>query len=195
MSYFEKNVSLPVSSVIDMEVNDTLSKALLNKVLFDQQKERAKFYTLDNRLFRATTYGKVPESLMTWNTWADEKSSKRITKVFETKAYTIGNIAFNKDYYALLVKIVGFEKTFIDLYLFGINGELKSFVSLYEVVYKFIGDPSETDQVHIYSSINSNGIITWNEERYNVKTKREYQLQPDGYFKIISQTSEGEFEL
>lgn len=192
--FFQREIKLPIELINNLETKDTISKILLNRILFDQQTERAKFYSTDDKLIKATAYGRVPEELFVWNTWEDETSDKRITKVFDTKVYAIGYIDFNQKYHALLTKVIGFEKTYIDLYLFDRIGKLKSFVSLYEIDYETSGDPSKIKQVLIQSSVNKEGIIMWQEDRFNVKTKREYRLQTDGYFKIINQSSEGEFE-
>ena len=55
------------------------------------------------------------------------------------------------------------------------------------------GEPSKIANVYIMSTITENGTIEWKEDRFNVKTT-QYQLQSDGYFKVIKQRSEGEFE-
>ncbi len=173
---------------------DTIDKTLLNKVLFDMQTSRAKVYSKEGKLFNVTTYGKVEEEPFVWRTWSDETKTKRIEKKFFTTVYSLGQLVLDPNFKLIVTKIVGFEKTYIDLYVFNNDGMLTSLINLYEVDYKKNGDPLEVKTTYIQSNISNDGIIRWQEERFNVKTKREYQLQPDGYFKIIEQTSEGQFE-
>lgn len=191
---YKKEIKLPV---VASEISNPvlINKMLLNRLLFDKQKERAKFYTEDGKLVKVTTYGRIPEEPFKWDAWADKSQTKRIIKTFETKAYALGSITLDTNYHIWVTKVVGYETTYIDLYVFDNNGNLKSLVNLYEAEYELPGDPSNIASIYITSTITENGTIEWKEERYNVKTTRVYQLQPDGYFKIIKQTSEGEFEL
>lgn len=193
--YYETKIEIPIVSFIDLPVSSEVNIHLLNKLILEIQDERAKFYSVNDSLYNVTTYGKIPEKSMKWRSWADDTKTKRIEKEFNTKAYSLGFLDLNKNYDVLVTKVIGFEKTYIDLYLFDKNGKLKSLINLFEAKYERNGDPSKFECVLIQSSITKDGIIKLKEDRFNVKTKRDYQLQSDGYFKVISQVSEGEFEL
>jgi hypothetical protein len=190
---YKKELKLPLLAA---EVNDRIvvNKTLLNSLLIDKQEMRAKFYSSNGKLVYVTTYGKIPQTPLKWETWTDESHTKRVEKSFDTKAYALGNIAFNKNYHVWITKIVGFQKTYIDMYVFEKNGKLKSLINLYEAEYESNGDTSKIANVYLKSTITGEGTIKWEENRFNVKTTREYKLQPDGYFKVTKQEIEGEYE-
>ena len=195
VSLYRTELKLPIKSVHSLPVQDTVSKSLLNRVLFDQQPERAKFYSIKDSLYRVTTYGKISEGNFDYKTWKKEgEDVVWYKKTFVPKAYVLGYISINEEYYALITKVVGAEVTYCDLYLLDKQGTLRSLVNLYEAEYEGLGEPDKVSKVYMQSSITADGVINRHEERYNVTTDRKYQLQPDGYFKVINQNIEGEFE-
>lgn len=190
---YKKEIKLPaVASELDNLV--VVDNAILNNLLFDKQEDKPKFYSYGGKLVNVTTYGKIPQEPMRWRTWADESQTRRIEKSFDTKTYALGKIDLNEKYHIWATKVVSFQTTYIDLYVFDKNGKLKSLVNLYEAEYESIGEPSNVANVYITSTITKDGTIKWEENRFNVKTSREYQLQSDGYFKVVKQESEGEYE-
>ena len=193
--YYKNEIKIPIISFIDQPINGEIKVCLLNKLILEKQNERAKFYSKGDTLYNITTYGKIPEKSMKWRTWADETKTKRVEKEFQTRAYSLGFLNLDKNYYAFVLKVVGFEKTYIDLYLFDKSGKLMSLINLFEADYVKNGDPSKFANIIIQSSLTEDKIIKWQEDRFNVKTKRDYKLQFDGYFKIINQISEGKFKL
>jgi hypothetical protein len=193
-NYFTKEIKLPIDSINTLPVMDTLDKALLNRVLFDEQTEKAKFYSLDNKLYRVTTYGRVPEEPFKYETWKKESGKTIWYKAKHvTKVYPLGYITY-EEYIGLIVKVAGFESTYCDLYVFNKEGKLKSFVSLYEAIHSKYGHPEEGIKDIINSSIETNGNILWKEDRYNINSSRIFELQLDGHFKVVDQKVEGEFE-
>jgi hypothetical protein len=191
---YKKEIKLPA---VTSEINSAIliDKKLLNNLLVNKQDEKAKFYTINGELFNVTTYGKVDEKPFEYETWKKENGEvKWFNKSFDTKIYALGSIDLNEKYYVWVTKVVGFQKTYIDLYVFDKSEKLKSLVNLYEAEYESNGDPSKIANVYITSTITEDGIIKWEENRFNVKIKREYQLQSDGYFKVVKQESEGEYE-
>ena len=191
---YAKEITLPVSAIHTLPVRDTVDKALLNKVLFDQQAQRAKFYSIDDSLYKVTTYGKIREKPSRWGTWKDASRTERIKREFVAQAYAIGYIPLSESYHALVTKVVGAEVTYVDLYLFDQQGKLLSLVNLYEAEYENLGEVGNIAKVPMQSSITEDGIIQRHEERFSVVADRKYQLQSDGRFKVISQTIEGEYE-
>lgn len=191
---YRNEIKLPtVASELDNRV--VVDKALLNGLLFGAPEEKAKFYASNGKLMNVTTYGAIVEKPFEYETWEKINGEvKWFNKSFDTKAYALGHIALDKNYHVWVTEIIGFQKAYIDLYVFDKNGKLKSLVNLYEAEYESSGEPSKIANVYIMSTITENGTIEWKEDRFNVKTTREYQLQSDGYFKVIKQRSEGEFE-
>ncbi len=195
-SYAKNKINLPFS-VINITISKPvlLDNALLNVLLFDKQEERAKFYSQSGKLFRVTTYGRIDTDPFEYETWKKENGeTKWYTVSFETKAYALGHIDIDQNYHIWITKVIGVQVTYIDLYVFDKDGKLKSLLNLYEEEYESFGKLSQIANIYITSTIMENGTILWKEDRFNVKTTREYKLQPDGYFKIIEQKVEGEFE-
>ena len=192
---YDTELKLPIELVHSLPVQDTVSRSLLNRVLFDHQSERAKFYSIEDSLYRVTTYGRISEKPFDYETWKKEDGEvKWYREIFTPKAYAVGYIPISEVYHALITKVVGTEVTYYDLYLFDKQGILRSLVNLYEAEYERIGQPENISEVYMQSSITKDGVIKRHEERFNVTTDREYQLQSDGYFKVIHENIEGEFE-
>ena len=191
IKHYAKEIKLPISAIHTLPIQDTVDRALLNKVLFDQQAQRAKFYSIDDSLYRVTTYGRIDEDSFDWT---DASGAVTIKRSLTPKAYAIGHIPLAKSYYALVTKVVGVEVTYFDLYLFDKQGKLLSLVNLYESEYENLGEVNNIAKVLMQSSITKDGIIQRHEERFSVIADRKYQLQPDGRFKVISQNIEGEYE-
>ena len=126
--------------------------------------------------------------------WTNESHVKRIEKTFDTKAFSLGQISLDKNFHIWITKVVGFQKTYIDLYVFDKNGILNLWSICMKAEYESNGEPSKVADVHITSTLTEDGTIKWKEDRFSVKTTREYKLQPDGYFKVVKQESEGEYE-
>lgn len=191
---YKKDIKLPViASELDTFV--MVDKGLFNDLLFDKQVEKAKFYTNNGKLVNVTTYGKIDEKPFQYETWEKVNNDvKWFNKSFDTKVYSLGHISIDKNFQVWINKVVGFQKTYIDLYVFDKNGKLKSLVNLYEAEYESNGEPSKVADVYITSTLTEDGTIIWKEDRFSVKTTREYKLQPDGYFKVVNQESEGEYE-
>jgi hypothetical protein len=196
-SYAKNKIKRPVDIIsIDTENAVLLDKTVLNDLLFDKQEERAKFYTPNRKLFRVTTYGRIDTEPFEYETWKKENGeTKWYTASFETKAYALGHIDIDNNYHVWVTKVVGVEVTYIDLYVFDKAGKLKSLLNLYEDDYESLGQPSQVANVYITSTFMEDGTIVWKEDRFNVKTTRKLKLQPDGYFQIIEQTTEGEFDF
>ena len=191
IKHYIKEITLPVSVIHTLPVQDTVDRALLNKVLFDQQDQRAKFYSIDDSLYRVTTYGRIDEDSFDWT---DASGAVTIEKSLTPKAYAIGHVPLSESYHALVTKVVGVEVTYFDLYLFDKQGELLSLVNLYESEYENLGEVNNIAKVPMRSSISKDGIIQRHEERFSVIADRKYQLQSDGRFKVINQKIEGEYE-
>jgi hypothetical protein len=190
-----KKLELPIEEVSELHTNQTIDPVVWNKLVFDNQAERAKFYGTNDTLYRLTTYGRIPEEPFDYRTWVDKERTKRSVKYFDIKAHAIGRINYPAGYIGLLNKVVGFEMTYYDLFVFDEEGNLLSGVNLSEQQYKKNGEPEAgIEATYLKSKITEEGNIIWHQERYNVTTVRIYKIMPDGYFKIIEEKSEGEFD-
>ena len=188
-------LEFPIEEVSDLNTDKTIDPVAWNKLVFDNQAQRARFYGTNDSLYRLTTYGRIPDKPFDYRTWLNKERTKRGIKYFDIKAHPVGSIDYPGGYIGLLNKVVSFEKTHYDLFIFDQKGKLLSGVNLHERQYKNNGEPAgETEAVYLKSSITKDGSVQWHEERFGVTTDRVYKLMPDGYFKIVEEKTEGEFE-
>ena len=202
-SYFKKEIKLPADFTKEIygSREDTLPKTLYNQIIFsDQEKnniqEYAKFYTLDGELIdRVNTYGVL-------DTTPSNAGSYRHKENFETKVYPLGYIKLSEEYDTFVTKVCQIDVIYIDVFVFSKEGNIKSFVSVFEIdplrdcektwedfVYNY-----KVDTYFIQSRIQKNHIIKWTEKRFGMTIKTEWQLQKDGYFKVIKLKKEGKNE-
>ena len=202
-SYFKKELKPPVDFTKEILGNreDTLPKTLYNQIIFSDQErnniqEYAKFYTLDGELIdRVNTYGIL-------DTTPSNAGTYRHKENFQPKLYPLGYINLSEEYDAFVLKTSHIDLIFIDIFVFSKEGNIKSFVSVFEMepsrevektwedfVYNY-----KVDTYFIQSRIQKNHIIKWTEKRFGMTIKVEWQLQKDGYFKVIKLKKEGKNE-
>ena len=202
-SYFKKEIKLPADFTKEIYGNreDTLPKTLYNQIIFsDQEKnniqEYAKFYTLDGELIdRVNTYGIL-------DTTPSNAGTYRHKENFQPKLYPLGYINLSEEYDVFVLKTSHIDLIFIDIFVFNKEGNIKSFVSVFEMeplrdcektweefVYNY-----KVDTYFIQSRIQRNLITKRIEKRFGMTIKSEWQLQKDGYFKEIKLKKEGKNE-
>ena len=202
-SYFKKEIKLPADFTKEIYGNreDTLPKTLYNQIIFsDQEKnniqEYAKFYTLDGELIdRVNTYGIL-------DTTPSNAGTYRHKENFQPKLYPLGYINLSEEYDAFVLKTSHIDLIFIDIFVFSKEGNIKSFVSVFEMeplrdcektwedfVYNY-----KVDTYFIQSRIHRNLITKRIEKRFGMTIKTEWKLQKDGYFKVIKLKKEGKNE-
>ena len=202
-SYFKKEIKPPIDFTKEFFGNreDTLPRTLYNQIIFSDQErnniqEYAKFYTLDGELIdRVNTYGIL-------DTTPSNAGSYRHKENFETKVYPLGYIKLSEEYDTFVTKVCEIDIIYIDIFVFSKEGNIKSFVSVFEIepsrdcektwedfVYNY-----KVDTYFIQSRIQKNHIIKWTEKRFGMTIKTEWQLQKDGYFKVIKLKKEGKNE-
>ena len=202
-SYFKKEIKLPADFTKEILGNreDTLPKTLYNQIIFsDQEKnniqEYAKFYTLDGELIDwSDTYGVL-------DTTPSNAGSYRHKENFQPKLYPLGYINLSEEYDAFVLKTSHIDLIFIDIFVFNKEGNIKSFVSVFEIdplrdcektwedfVYNY-----KVDTFFFQSRIQKNRIIKRTEKRFGMTIKTEWQLQKDGYFKVIKLQKKGKNE-
>mgnify|MGYP007014606134 CR=1 FL=1 len=202
-SYFKKEIKLPADFTKEVLVNkeDTLPKYLYNQIIFyDQERnniqEYAKFYTPDGELIdRVDTYGILD------TTFIDAGCNTHKEK-FDGKLYPLGYIKLSEEYDTFVTKVCEVDIIYIDIFVFSKEGNIKSFVSVFEIepsrdcektwedfVYNY-----KVDTYFIQSRIQKNYIIKRTEKRFGMTIKTELQLQKDGYLKEIKLKKEGKNE-
>ena len=202
-SYFKKEIKLPADFTKEILGNreDTLPRTLYNQIIFSDQErnniqEYAKFYTLDGELIDwSDTYGVL-------DTTPSNAGSYRHKENFQPKLYPLGYINLSEEYDAFVLKTSHIDLIFIDIFVFNKEGNIKSFVSVFEIdplrdcektwedfVYNY-----KVDTFFFQSRIQKNRIIKRTEKRFGMTIKTEWQLQKDGYFKVIKLQKKGKNE-
>lgn len=193
-SYAE--VSLPIKDFLSLNTENTIDAKLLNRLLFDLQDGKAKHYVKDT-LYRITSYGRISEEPFNYtdskkegDEWIDFEVS------FPINIHALGKIEFIDDHVGLITRVVGFMTDYIDIFLFKKStGTLKSMVAAFEAKHEYHGHPEEGyEAVYNTSTITEDRQINWHQERYGVTTDRIFDVSPDGYFRVIFQKQEVEFE-
>ncbi|MGP1480008.1 MAG: hypothetical protein ACTTJI_10095 [Capnocytophaga sp.] len=121
---------------------------------------------------------------------------------FQPKLYPLGYINLSEEYDVFVLKTSHIDLIFIDIFVFNKEGNIKSFVSVFEMepsrevektweefVYNY-----KVDTYFIQSRIQRNLITKRIEKRFGMTIKSEWQLQKDGYFKEIKLKKEGKNE-
>ena len=202
-SYFKKEIKLPADFTKEIygSREDTLPKTLYNQIIFSDQErnniqEYAKFYTLDGELIdRVNTYGILDTTF--FNGGCNTHKEK-----FQPKLYPLGHINLSGEYDVFVLKTSHIDLIFIDFFVFNKEGNIKSFVSVFEMEPSRDCEKTWEDFVHNYkvdtyfiqSRIQKNRIIKWTEKRFGMTIKVEWQLQKDGYFKVMKLKKEGKNE-
>ena len=187
-SFFQKKqINTPISSdellEIDLSICRQIDCESYNYIVIKSQKERAKRRTIEGRDFHITRYGFV-----------DCKGVMRNGSLFYEKIYVLGYLK-NEKYKCLITRIESVMNTFVDLYIFNNEGKLLSFLDLYEDENYEKNGIRNIDSVYIRTEITTDGIIHYEENRYGVNVKIDYQLQDDGILKEVAKSIIGQYEV
>lgn len=179
-SLFTKNaIGCPVDSKklieIDYKRRPSVDCKLYNWTMFRNSDGFPKRMTLGNQVFKAD-YGLLEEN--------------------DDKIYAIGYWQYN-DYYIFIARIENSieDKTFIDYYVFSKDGMCLYVLCLYEAEHLYYNEKYERDTVYIAATIPSKGIVYYEENRYNVNVKIEYQIQDDGILREVALSTIGLYEV
>ncbi|MBE6339235.1 MAG: SH3 domain-containing protein [Bacteroidales bacterium] len=187
-SFFQKEqIKTPISSdellEIDLSICRQIDCESYNYIVIKSQKERAKRRTIEGRDFHITRYGLV-----------DCKGVMRNGSLFYEKIYVLGCLK-NEKYKCLITRIESVMNTFVDLYIFNNEGKFLSFLDLYEDENYEKNGIRNIDSVYIRTEITTDGIIHYEENRYGVNVKIDYQLQDDGILKEVAKSIIGQYEV
>lgn len=187
-SFFQKKqIKTPISSDELLKIDPSICRQIdcesYNYIVIKSQKERAKRRTIEGRDFHITRYGFV-----------DCKGVMRNGSLFYEKIYVLGYLK-NEKYKCLITRIESVMNTFVDLYIFNNEGKLLSFLDLYEDENYKKNGIRNIDSVYIRTEITTDGIIHYEENRYGVNVKIDYQLQDDGILKEVAKSIIGQYEV
>lgn len=187
-SLFQKEqIKMPISSEellkIDLSTCPQINCKLYNYIVITNQKERAKRRTVFGNEFIVTKYG-----------YANCEGIMCNGSLFYEKIYALGWLK-NEMYKCFIARTESVMNTFVDLYIFDNEGNFLSFLSLYEDENYVRNENRYIDSVYIRTKITTNDLIHYEENRYGVNVKIDYQLQEDGVLKEISKSIIGQYEV
>lgn len=187
LSFQKKQIKMPINYEdllkMDLSLCPQIDCELYNYIVIKNQDERAKRKTIDGRYFHVTKYG-----------YADCNGIMCNGSLFYEKIYVLGYLK-NEKYKCLITRIESVMNTFVDLYIFNNEGKLLSFLDLYEDENYEKNGIRNIDSVYIRTEITTDGIIHYEENRYGVNAKIDYQLQNDGIIKEIAKSITGQYEV
>lgn len=191
-------VNLPVEDIQRLTINDTLNGKLTNDIIIRNQKEKPKYVSYNDKLKTIDKYyGLYPEEpddyLKDVKNNKGEWEEKRF--YFYPKISPIGKLDLNEDYISLIIKVVGFETTFYDLWNFTKDGKALSVVCLFWGLRDDGPESEEVTYIIVDSKITNEGFIKWHENADGLETFRTYKLNENGYFEIIKEEQKGESEF
>ena len=177
-SLFQKNQILLSTSADELLKIDTLKCNqidcdLYNWIIQKGQKEKARRCNIDGEYFHAA-YGMLSQ--------------------YDYHIYALGYIQHNK-YNIYVVRVESHDVSFIDMYIYNKNGEVLSMLCLYEAEYSYFNNIQNTYKVYIRVQLPSIKLIHYEENRYGVNVKIDYQLQDDGILKEVAKSIIGQYEV
>lgn len=193
-----KVLKLPIKDIQRITSNDTLSGQLTNDIIIRNQKKKPQYVDTNDNLIRVEKYyGLYPEEPNDYLTDIKNKKGEWVEKRFyfypEIKA--IGKLNLNEDYTTLIIKVVGFETTFYDLWNFTEEGEVLSVICLFWGLRDNAPENKNVTYTIVTSEITDEGLIKWHENADGLETFRTYKLNEQGYFEIIKEEQKGEYEF
>jgi len=187
-------INLPLRKISELTSKDTLSGKLINELFFHTQKEKPKYVDKEGNINIVNTYvGLYPDEPFKYTT--DKKIDGKwieFDHYYYSKIRPIGQVSLNKNYVTLLIKVVGFETTYYDLWNFTKDGDVISVVC----IFWGMRDNGPIDEKVTYTIVDSHvttdGNITWNEKIDGLITSRVYSLNSEGFFEIKKEEIIGE---
>ncbi|MEZ4946412.1 MAG: hypothetical protein R2804_12830 [Cyclobacteriaceae bacterium] len=182
----------PPDSVQKLNPKDTLNKKLYNFYLKNTIADRPIYIVNGKRELEMDYYGILktrPSNVAQY----DNNHRPLPDIIFYDKAYPIGRIELQSDYYSLIVKVFSLLSTYYDIHNFTRDGKLLSVVPLYY----FENSQAMEDRVgilHVKSKIDADGKIYWWEYYPNRTRERVYSLNKEGFFEVVSEKASGVLE-
>ena len=192
-SLFQKNqINAPFSTdellEIELSARPQIDCEIYNWFIINGQTEYARRCKIDGGYFDAS-YGKIdcePEGF--------SDGTLNISGSYMNKIYALGMIN-NSNYKIFIARIECKSNTYVDLYIFDNKGKFLSILCLYEDDGGNYSSDVPIERVNITSHVSSDGIIHYEESRYGVNVKIDYQLMDDGVLKEIKESITGQYEV
>lgn len=159
-----------------------------NWLIIKGQSDKARRCNIDGKYFKAS-YGLISDDAMSFSS-----DTYNVKGLYTSKIYALGFWKCEK-YNVFLVRVECIRNTFIDMFTFTNDGKVLSMLCLYEDEGGNYCDKVPVDSVFISSDVSSDDIIHYEENRYGVNVKIDYQLQDDGVLKEISKSIIGQYEV
>lgn len=197
---FEKEIvsqfpilQLPIDSVQYIKSKDTLQMIKYNKWLDNSIEKRAVYIYKGKKELEMDYYALLPDGGTPISQGYDKNGKEIPPKVFYTKAYPLGRIELQLNYYSLIVKVFSLLSTYYDIHNFSKEGKLMSVVPLYsfenkKAMQEIVGN------LYVRASISKEGKIYWWEYYPRRTRERVYILNKEGFFEIISEKVKGQME-
>ncbi len=182
--------------IIDLPINDAhklTGRTSLNieniNSLFILSQNRLYYLKNDKKVFDQY-FGQIMEETAEYDY---ESEGKNINVSFRSQVYSVGRLTLSKDFYSIIIKVIGMEITYYDIYNFSKEGELLSFLPLF-IGYRSAPHIDVVNYITVTSTINDQGIIKWHENIDGLETFRTLKLDNNGYFEILKEEKRGESE-
>ncbi len=192
-SLFQKNqINAPFGTEellkIELSARPQIDCDMYNWFIINGQTEYARRCKIDGRYFDAS-YGKIdcePEGF--------SDGTLNISGSYMNKIYALGMIN-NPNYKIFIARIECTSNTYVDLYIFDNKGKFLSILCLYEDDGGNYSNDVSIERINITSQMSSDEIVHYEENRYSVNVKIDYQLQDDGVLKEIKELITGQYEV
>lgn len=192
-----KSIMLPIDQVEMLTSEDTLDANWVNETFYKRESPKSKkgvgawYVTYQGKLIRNTGMGKYSAGPFTYGKIADDGSE--IKCVFYEKIYSIGKIQLTNGTTGYIIKANSLSSIYYDLWILNKAKDCFSAVCLYYAEKEH--EPSCDDlYLIIDSKITETGDIIWHSNQRGLHTYRTYRVNEDGYFQVIEERKEGEFD-
>jgi hypothetical protein len=182
-----------IDSVQKIKPKDTLDMKVYNRYLKNKIDKKPIYILNGKRELEKDYFGLLPEGSRTPVAQYGKDGKPLPDLIFRSKAYPLGRIELQSDYYSLIVKVFSLLSTYYDIHNFTKEGKLMSVVPLYYFENKR-GMEEKIGVLHIKSRITKDGKIYWWERYPNRTRERVYLLNKDGFFEVVSEKVQGELE-
>jgi hypothetical protein len=182
-------LKLPIDSIHKIKPKDTLDKRRYN-VYLKNKIDKKPIYILNGKRELEYEYFGILSTIGEHVAKFDKNEKPLPDLIFYDRAYPIGRVELQKEYYSLVVKVFSLMSTYYDIHNFSKEGKLLSVVPLYYFENERLMVEKER-VIHVRSSITKEGNINWWEHYPGRTRERTYILNKDGFFEVITEKIEG----
>lgn len=184
-----KNSAIPIENILKLSNNDTLDGKLTNDILIREQQRKPQYLDKAGTLKTIKQYyGLYPEEPFKYGYKGEQLN-------YYSKIISIGKINLDDNFESLIIKVIGFETTFYDLWNFSKDGKALSVVCLFWGMRDAGPRDEKVTFIIVDSKITKEGDIVWHENADGLETFRTYRLNSNGYFQIKKEETKGETEF